>query len=70
MKKLGGMAWVEPVKASCGVGHYVAKYAVKSGQVHVYLSRQLQALRNSDSGLTTGGAGRDALSAEPRPGDC
>lgn len=61
MKKLGGFAWVEPVTATCGVGHYVTKYAVKSGQVHVYLSRQMRALRNAGLGLTTGGCGRDAF---------
>ena len=70
MKRLGGLAWVEPVTTTCGVGHYVTKYAVKSGQVHIYLSRQIQALRNAVPGLTVGGCGRDALSAEAQPGDC
>lgn len=45
MGELGGYAWVEPVSSNCGVGHYVTKYAVKAGQVHIYLSRQIQALR-------------------------
>lgn len=57
MKKLGGMAWVEPVNSNCGVGHYVTKYAVKAGQVHVYLSRQIQALRFAEGDSSGGTSG-------------
>ena len=53
MRGLGGHAWAEPVNSNCGVGHYVTKYAVKSGQVHIYLSRVSEALRNDVPGLTT-----------------
>lgn len=63
MKGLGGYAWVEPVDSSCGVGHYVTKYAVKSGQVHIYLSRVSEALRNDEPGLTTRLMGEMPLSA-------
>lgn len=44
--RISGYAWIEPVTSDSGVGHYVTKYAVKSGQVFVYLSRQKQALGN------------------------
>lgn len=56
MKQLGGHAWVEPVTSDSGVGHYVTKYAVKSGQVHIYLSRHIQALRQGSPWVTPGGA--------------
>jgi hypothetical protein len=46
-KRISGYAWIEPVSSSSGVGHYVTKYAVKSGQVFVYLSRHKQALGQS-----------------------
>jgi hypothetical protein len=55
MRGLGGHAWVEPVTAKHGVGHYVSKYAVKSGQVHTYLSRQIEALRQASPWVTPGG---------------
>jgi hypothetical protein len=46
-KRIGSRIWIEPVTATEGVGYYVTKYAVKSGQVWLYLSRQVQALGNA-----------------------
>lgn len=43
-KSIGGRIWIEPVTCDSGVSHYVTKYAVKSGSVFVYLSRQKEAL--------------------------
>lgn len=43
-KRIGGRIWIEPVTDASGVGYYVSKYAVKSGSVFVYLSRQKEAL--------------------------
>jgi hypothetical protein len=42
--RISGYAWIEPVTNDSSVGYYVTKYAVKSGSVFVYLSRQMQAL--------------------------
>lgn len=44
-KEIGGRIWIESVSSECGVGYYVSKYAVKDGNVVIYLSRQIQALR-------------------------
>jgi hypothetical protein len=50
-KSIGGRIWIEPVTKSEGVAYYVTKYAVKTGQVWLYLSRQLQALRAGPGSL-------------------
>lgn len=51
-KSVGGHIDVRPVTSAVGVGYYVAKYAVKSGSVFVYLSRQVEALGNAGLSLT------------------
>lgn len=58
-KQCGGTVYIEPVSSDCGVGYYVTKYAVKTGHVYTYLSRQVEALRFG-SGDSERGKKRDA----------
>jgi len=51
-KSIGAHIHIGPVSSAVGVGYYVAKYAVKSGSVFVYLSRQVEALGNAGLSLT------------------
>lgn len=51
-KRISGYAWIEPVNATTGVAHYVAKYSVKGGAVTTYLSGKKRALGQGRSWVT------------------